>query len=182
MRRRELWFAILAVASVIGVPVAVGWALGGDAATSVERSPITWSGPVRVVEGAPLLFAMEDAAPRTQGPAGDFALWGWEEPSADADIQWVDITGVAFQPGRLPSWFVDLAVYPPKTDTLDRDRTLISYGVVLDTDADGEANYELGMSNDAPRPGHLRKPSDSSELHRRSMRKPPRSRHTFPAF
>ena len=156
MRRRELLIAAIAVASVIGGAAAVWWAMSGVSLTAEERSPVEWAGPVRVVEGAPLLYPLADAEPRAEGPSGPIPLLGWDEDSADAAVRWVDLTGVRFTPGGLVTWYVDLAMYPPHTGTLDRDQTLISYGVVLDANADGVADYELGMSNDAPTRGGLR--------------------------
>ena len=121
-----------------------------------EVAPVEWTGPVRVVEGEPLILPMAPAASRAEGLSGPIELLGWGEASSDAASPWIDVTGVGFTPGGLLTWYVDLQEFPPLTSTLDRDETLISYGLVIDANEDGVADYELGMSNDAPTPGELR--------------------------
>ena len=45
-----------------------------------------------------------------------------------------------------------MADQPPRATRLERGR-LIAYGVVLDTNGDGNADYEVGIDNDALEPG-----------------------------
>ena len=127
-----------------------------DVAATEHVVPVEWTGPMRAVRGAPVILPMARAAPRADSPAGPIELWGWDEGSSDAGSRWIDVIGVRFTPGTLLTWYVDLAMYPPRTNLLDRDQTLISYGVTIDADEDGVADYELGMSNDVPIPGELR--------------------------
>lgn len=162
-------FAPHAFAAVVVVALTIGITLLAPApsnvgppsrpeptAMAIAEPPREWVGPVRVVEGAPHLLPMVEARPRADSPSGPILLLGWDEESVDAPVPWVDITGVRFTPGELVTWYVDLGVYPPRTTRLDRDQTLVSYGLVLDANADGVADYELGMSNDAPIRGELR--------------------------
>ena len=156
--------ALAATALVVAILVSIGLLarspnVGPPPApspTDTARAQIEWAGPVRATVGAPLLQSMAGAASRAEGPSGPIPLFGWDEGSPDAPVPWVDITGVRFTPGALLTWYVDIGAYPPRTDSLDRDETLISYGLVVDANEDGVADYELGMSNDAPTPGDLR--------------------------
>ena len=153
--------AVLVMGILIGIGLLVGQPNVGPppapSPTDTVRAPIDWTGPVRAAAGAPLLRLMVDSPSRATGPnGGPIPLLGWDEGSPDAPVPWLDITGVHFTPGELLTWYVDLRAYPPRTDTLDRDETLISYGLVVDANEDGVADYELGMSNDAPIPGDLR--------------------------
>ena len=153
--RRALLVAVVAV--VVAGAAAVWWLAGVSERVAVEAvAPVEWTGPVRAVEGAPLILPMAAAAPRAESPAGPIELLGWDEESPDAAPPWIDVTGVRFTPGNLLTWYVDLETFPPRTNLLDRDETLISYGLVVDADEDGVADYELGMSNDAPTAGELR--------------------------
>ena len=155
--RAALALLAAVVAVVVGGVAVARWLAVVDEPVAAEvLGPVAWTGPVRTVAGPPLILPLAAAAPRADSLAGPLELWGWDEESSDAAVPWIDVTGVRFMPGDLLTWYVDLETYPPRTNLLDRDETLISYGLVVDANEDGVADYELGMSNDAPIPGELR--------------------------
>jgi hypothetical protein len=76
----------------------------------------------------------------------------------DAPDEWIDVKRVSFSVLKYtngdfqPGWSIELAATPPPA--ADREPgLLIAYGLVLDTNADGVADYEIGIDNDAPERG-----------------------------
>jgi hypothetical protein len=53
-------------------------------------------------------------------------------------------------------WRIDLAEKPPTAERLADAGSLLTYGLVLETTGDGVADFVIGISNDAPGPGHFR--------------------------
>ena len=73
--------------------------------------------------------------------------------SRDSELPWADIVEVRYRPpgdGQFDQSGVNivLAVRPPRAETLPADE-VISYGFVIDTTADGVADYEVGIATDA---------------------------------
>lgn len=88
----------------------------------------------------------------------------WQDP-LDAQMGWVDVKRVRFSRTYLaradgkegyvqPTWTIKLAAPPPGAADLEPGR-LIAYGLVLDTNRDGAADYVVGIDNDAPERGDL---------------------------
>jgi hypothetical protein len=65
----------------------------------------------------------------------------------DATDEDIDLTIIRTLPGR--SWGLDLVGYPPPDATLDANRRVIEYGVVLDDGNDGVADCLIGISSGA---------------------------------
>lgn len=152
---RLFLFAVVAIAVAIGVAAAL--TSRPRLETPVVHEPVVeWTGPVRVQEGPPAVVTAAESRPRADGPAGPIPLWGWAESVRDARPPGINIAAVEFDPGDVVTWYVALESYPPRTVDLDADQPVIAYGVVLDVDSDGLADYELGMSNEAPAAGDLR--------------------------
>jgi len=87
-------------------------------------------------------------SPLREGSSLTHAGRTWDDP-LDAPVDWVDITRVRFSYDfREPRWDIDLAAKPPPTRRLEPG-VLIAYGVVLDTNGDGVADYLIGLDNDA---------------------------------
>ena len=113
------------------------------------------------------------AAPCSAGPAGSpVDVDGWSGPvrpcssvivprelsreEGDSPCGYVDIERVQVDSPSQTHWRLFLAEAPPKASTLDPARIVISYGLTFDTTGDGEADYVVGISNDAPRAGDYR--------------------------
>jgi hypothetical protein len=112
-----------------------------------QPSPATWSGSVRAdASGMPVL-------PLTQDAGG--VEWTWAD-GRDTAVPWVDISAVRLSPEHADQWWIELADWPPRAEGLDPDRTIIEYGVVLDTNRDRVADFEFGINNDAPEAGEFR--------------------------
>lgn len=76
----------------------------------------------------------------------------WQDP-LDAKVGWVDVERVTIGiGGSQPLWGIELAANPPPAAGLAPGLT-IAYGLVLDTDADGAADFLVGIDNDAPEQG-----------------------------
>jgi len=76
----------------------------------------------------------------------------------DTAVGWVDVEHVSFSSSRHSGgdvqmgWSIELAARPPLGADLEPGR-LIAYGLVLDTNSDGGADYVVGIDNDAPERG-----------------------------
>ena len=101
--------------------------------------PVEWPGP------------LPDREALVQRMPGTFPGWGWQDP-LDAAVGWADIERVAMSSGSQPRWDIELAGKPPLAAGLEPGLT-IAYGLVLDTTADGTADYLIGIDNDAPEQG-----------------------------
>ncbi|MFL6205921.1 MAG: hypothetical protein ACJ739_11280 [Acidimicrobiales bacterium] len=118
-----------------------------DDESAVDLGPVTghsgapgWPAPVR------------DPSDVVHSMVGDGGLG--EDP-LDASEEWADITEVGYGTTNAGSWGIALAAAPPRFDELDSE-VVVSYGLVLDTNADGTPDYLAGISSDAPRPGDVR--------------------------
>ena len=158
---RRLW------ASAVGVAVAVvalltaligpGWqplavepaAPQPDPTTPSERAttyvPVEWPGSLR--GRGTLVRPMQSTLDG----------WSWQDPVNDRrlprTVGWVDVEQVAISTGEgQPHWYIELADKPPLASGLEPGLT-IAYGLVLDTNADGTADYLVGIDNDAPERG-----------------------------
>jgi hypothetical protein len=103
------------------------------------QDPQEWPGPLR---GRGTLV-------RQMQGTGD--VWSWQDP-LDAAVGWVDVERVATSMGSQPHWYIELADKPPLAAGLEPG-LIIAYGLVLDTNADGAADYLVGIDNDAQEQG-----------------------------
>jgi hypothetical protein len=136
---------VLVVAVVVGAGLIARSNVGDSQSTpAASPSPASWTGPVRAdVATLPVVAMVEwpeldaHAVPDSRDS---------REPWADVvDIQW------RYEPfGDGVQSFVRLvlAARPPRAETLRADE-IISYGLVIDTNADGVADYEIGIATDA---------------------------------
>lgn len=74
----------------------------------------------------------------------------------DAALSWADITNVSTDSAGQVHWRISLAGKAPVGAGLDPAETVIAYGLVLETNGDGAADYVVGIDNDAPRRGDYR--------------------------
>jgi len=108
-------------------------------------SPASWTGPVRADAATLPVVAMADGPPESEGGGGS-----WED-GRDSDMPWADIVEVRYIPRggpRTSAVYIVLGERPPRAETLPVNE-VISYGFVVDTDADGVADYEVGIETDA---------------------------------
>ena len=99
--------------------------------------PVEWPGP------------LPDREALVQRMPGTSDGWSWQDP-LDAAVGWVDVERVSMSSGG--PWFIELAGKPPLAAGLEPGLT-IAYGLVLDTNADGTADYLVGIDNDAQERG-----------------------------
>jgi hypothetical protein len=121
---------------------------------SIGASPATsglWEGPVRTVAG-PMQTVLMTAVSGTEGEG----QWFGYPDGEDAAGPFVDITEIEHNGRGQRYWRLLLATAPPKAVDLDPSRTVISYGLTFDRDADGVADHVVGISNDMPTPGEYR--------------------------
>jgi hypothetical protein len=106
-----------------------------------------WTGPLR--HGATM--------PSVAMELDDRGRLVWTDGN-DASAGGIDILAVGSEHsfGDGDRWTLDLREAPPRASTLDPSSQVIEYGVVLDADADGVADCQIGINNDAPNPGDFR--------------------------
>ena len=109
-----------------------------------QPTTTTWPGPFRPDADSAGIITMEE------GAIGE-GTWSWEDP-LDTSVAWIDVRRVVFSSGIQPHWSIELAAKPPLATDLEPGE-LISYGLVLDTNGDGVADYLVGIDNDTPEPG-----------------------------
>jgi hypothetical protein len=126
-------------------------ATGTPAATETTADPPAatpggqvWLGPVRSPSDMVQQMAVDPGA----------IILTWLDPF-DASTDWVDIELVQLAPDGQASWSIRLAAKPPLTTDLEPGM-IVSYGLVFDTNGDGEADYVVGIDNDAPERGDFR--------------------------
>jgi hypothetical protein len=113
----------------------------GSCAASPAGSPVApggWTGPVR------------------SRSASVISMGSSFLEKHDSARGYVDIEQVQVDVPSQPHWRLLLASAPPKATTLDPACTVISYGLTFDTTGDGEADYVVGISNEAPKAGDFR--------------------------
>jgi hypothetical protein len=109
--------------------------------------PLAWTGPVRTDPEAAEVHVMElseDTGERARRDAQDAAL------------SYADITNLGLSTEGQIHWRIELAGKPPAAARIDRAEMVIAYGLVLETNGDGVADYVVGIDNDAPRRGDFR--------------------------
>jgi len=135
--------ALVVIALTIGAGLLVRSNVGDvDPTPAASPSPASWTGPVRA-DAATLPVVVMVEMPELE-------VHGLPE-SRDSDLPWADIVDVRYRPagdGLQSSVDIVLAARPPRADTLRPDE-VISYGFVIDTTADGVADYEVGIATDA---------------------------------
>lgn len=132
--------AAIAVTAFTRVDAIRSAPIPGDQPTTTPM-PQAWS-PVR--EGDLAVQQGRD------DPNDSNVLSSWDDPN-DSSVRWVDVKRVRFY-GSEPSWYIELAAKPPKAASLAPGE-VIAYGVVLETTGDGDADYLIGIDNDAPKQG-----------------------------
>jgi hypothetical protein len=138
-----VWLAV--AAAVVLVALVGALALLGDDQV-VDTNPVNevptptptsvpgWSGPVR---------APSDVVHRsTVDPL-------------DASVGWADMTLVTSESQNAGFWRFRLAEAPPRVEDQEPG-VVIAYGLTFDTDADGAADYVVGVDSDATQRGQLR--------------------------
>jgi hypothetical protein len=136
----------LAVAVALGAGLISRSNVGDPRPTSIAPpSPASWTGPVRADATTLPVVAMADWPRETEVGGGS-----WDD-GRDSDLPWADIVGIRYQPRDGPAQSavnIVLGARPPRAETLPADE-VISYGFVIDTNADSRADYEVGIETDA---------------------------------
>jgi hypothetical protein len=138
---RKLNVVVYAVGSMTAILMG---ACGTEAPTTGRAAP-EWTGPVR-----------SDAAAQTMMAWNGCAANSSFLDAHDAATPYVDIEWVAVDRSAPTHWRLRFAASLPKADTFDSAHTIFSYGLTFETTGDGVADYLVGISNEAPHPGHLR--------------------------
>ena len=125
-------------AGVLAAACLTACAAGEPDASAAPTEAVEWSGPVRAVAGGAAVHSAERGRPDEK----------------DADLGWADITNVSVTTAGQIHWSIQLAEKLPAA--VDRAETVIAYGLVLDGDGDGVADYVVGIDDDAPRRGDFR--------------------------
>ena len=74
----------------------------------------------------------------------------------DAAVSWADITNLGLAPEGQTHWRIELRASSPAAAGIDPAETVIAYGLTLEINGDGVADYVVGIDNDAPRRGDFR--------------------------
>jgi len=153
-------------AGLIGIAIAVAVAWFGVALSgSPHNVPADHSSPSPTDESVqpPLRtpnLAQSDWSPVVERSSvvdgrryvdGDSRL---NDPAGDTSLAWLDITHVVYGTTNAGNWNFGLSADPPRGVNLEPGR-IISYGLVLDTDGDGAADFLVGLNNDAPKKGEF---------------------------
>jgi hypothetical protein len=77
----------------------------------------------------------------------------WLDPH-DTSVPWIDIEKLTFNFSGGGQWIMELPAAPPRGYTSGPGR-VTSFGLVLDTNGDGVADYLAGLNSDAPKNGAL---------------------------
>ena len=150
-RRTSWWLTAAAAVAAIVLIGALTWdddrqrvdTVPADtgATTTPPEEPV-WSGPVRDPSDVVHPMAANANQERT-----------WEDPR-DASEAWADVVRVRFSETNYGHWTLDLADTAPLLHL--EPGVVAAYGLVFDTNADGAADYEVGIANDSPRQGKFR--------------------------
>ena len=124
---------------------------------SDQTSSTGWSGRLRPGPAMPVR-SLTMYRPAGADSVGDLGAFRWDD-GADAALAEIDIRQIRVQDissdGRM-DWSLVLAGPYPSALTLAKHHRVIEYGIVLDTDADGDADCQLGINNDATTPSDFR--------------------------
>jgi hypothetical protein len=107
--------------------------LGGTPSAEVPPAPLEWTGPVRVERG-------EMAVQRIN------QIWS-EEPGTEPG--WADVVRVELV-RESANWRVVLGDTLPERAALARADRILAIGFVMETTGDAEADFVVGIDNDAP--------------------------------
>ena len=144
-----MYLRVAAITAIVVVAAAAALdAFGSRPSVGSEPTPgptvqPTWTGPVRTDPDGAVIAMSESTSERRD--------------AQDAAPSWADITNasVITVAGQI-HWYLDLAGWPPAMAAIDPGETVIAYGLVLETNGDGLADYVVGIDNDAPRRGDHR--------------------------
>lgn len=150
MGRRVLVVVVSALAALlVGSAIAVALVLleGGsappvvaDATPVVAEAAAEWPGVLRADQaGADVATLDTDVE----------SSLSWSD-DADTAPGWADIKRVAIT--ALQQWQLELALEPPRRDALTQAGQVLAFGFVMDTNADGVADYVVGIDTDAEAP------------------------------
>ena len=163
--RRRLWrdrglITATVAATIAGVGVAAWLGSGGlvlnrtqpvaprptDAspAPSSSQTPTVWTGPLGRTPSTLKVYG-------DLGPSGNAWADGPDSAVGGVDIQEIQQRG---QPRW--RWTLQLREFPPPASTLGAKNQIIEYGLVVDADGDRVADCQIGINNEAPRPGDYR--------------------------
>jgi hypothetical protein len=143
MGRRNVVLVGVLAAVLLGGTAAALRLLSGDSppAPEVADGPLAWTGPVRQ--------ELANAGVETMGSGEDASLTWSEAP--DTAPGWADITRIGIIPD-FQNWRLELGLEHPRRDALSRADQVLGFGFVMDTNADGVADYVVGIDNDADAP------------------------------
>ena len=140
MDRRSL-ILIGAIAALIvggGAVAALLLRDDGSASVAVAEAPLEWTGPVRAeVAGA-------GVATLDTGEDGSLV---WSE-APDTAPAWADVRRIGIVPD-FQNWRLELGLDHPRREALSRADQILAFGFVMDTNADGVADYVVGIDNNA---------------------------------
>ena len=141
-RRSAILIGVLAAVLIGGTAAAVR--LLSDDSSPVPDVPdavLEWTGPVRVERPG--------AAIETLAIGAESTLTWSEAP--DTAPRWADVASVGIIPD-FQNWRLDLGLRHPRREALARAGQVLGFGFVMDTNADGVADYVVGIDNDADAP------------------------------
>lgn len=141
-RRRTALSAVVAVAALaVVLLVARNWVPGaGEAAPPVPAGPTPTT-------GTPARQDVVRAQPGQGEDSGPVLAWtdGGDTTIGAADIRRIEVTRSV---GDGPAWVFTLAAPYPSEASLDAQRRVIEYGLVIDSNMDRIPDCEIGMNND----------------------------------
>ena len=154
-RTASRWLAAVATVAVVALVGALTWPdddqnvvtvpadteSTGSTTDTTPEAPI-WSGPVR---------APSDVVHRMTTAEYEET---WDDP-LDTSEPWADLVLVRSRDANQGYWMLELAAMAPSFDELEPG-VIVAYGLVFDTNADGAADYVVGIDNDAPVRGNPR--------------------------
>jgi hypothetical protein len=144
MRTRTVALATVSTVAVLAGLTAALQMLRHDPVPGGQQGLLPWPGPIHL---GPVAAVQAMARLDDRGHVVD---------RRDAAIAWADITEVDVTIGDQFFWVIGLAGKPPRAAALSGAATRLTYGWVFETTGDGVADYMVGISNDAPKPGDFR--------------------------
>ena len=109
-----------------------------DATPVVAEAALAWTGPVRT--------DLADAGVGTM-ETGEESSFTWSD-EVDTAPGWADIRRISIRPDS-QQWWLELGRDHPERDALTRADQVLAFGFVMDTDADGSADYVVGIDSNA---------------------------------
>lgn len=149
-RRPSRWLAIAAVMALFALVAALTLL---DQDQTVVTTPVT--SPTTIESTTTTMpawsGALRDSSTVVHRLAVDGEDMSWDDP-LDASESQVDIERIVSRDLNSGYWVFDLAIPPANPEP----GLVLAYGLVFDTNADGAADYVVGIDNDAPKAGNFR--------------------------